>query len=184
MISIYLSLLEDQSDADLFEKVYYEHKERVLSIVFGITQDIHLAEDALQNTFFAIARNFKKIDFSEPKMLKVYIYKIAKNAAIDVLKAEKKEKFEDLSLFENYVSAENEYKNIEDREIIEKIKKCIIEVPDRYRDVLSLHYLFDFSAREISDMLNIPPSTVHTKIQRGKKLLKKAAGGEEYVHKK
>ena len=52
--------------------------------------------------------------------------------------------------------------------------RSIIELlAEDYRIVILLHYLEQFSVKEISKILNIPEGTVKSRLYRGRKILKK-----------
>lgn len=55
---------------------------------------------------------------------------------------------------------------------VEAIVQAISELPDKYRDVLKLSYLYDHTTEEIGIALNLSTNTVHKRISRAKKLLK------------
>lgn len=59
-----------------------------------------------------------------------------------------------------------------DRITVEAIVQAISELPDKYRDVLKLSYLYDHTTEEIGIALNLSTNTVHKRISRAKKLLK------------
>ena len=60
---------------------------------------------------------------------------------------------------------------VEDKNIVEKVKKEIGLLPEIYRDTMSLKYYNDLSNKEISSVLSIPISTVKKRLQRGRKIL-------------
>ncbi len=47
-------------------------------------------------------------------------------------------------------------------------------LPQRYRQVISLHYFEDLSYQEIADIFNQPTGTVRVAVHRGVGLLRKA----------
>ena len=60
---------------------------------------------------------------------------------------------------------------VEDKNIVEKVKREIDLLPEIYRDTMSLKYYNDLSNKEISSVLSIPISTVKKRLQRGRKIL-------------
>ena len=54
----------------------------------------------------------------------------------------------------------------------EQLVKAISKLPQIYKDVVFLHYLQEFTTKEISKMLNISIDNVWKRIERSKKLLK------------
>ena len=60
----------------------------------------------------------------------------------------------------------------EDRDIF----YAVMELPEKYRAVVSLHYFEGYSFREISDFLHIGISAVSMRLHRAKNILKKQLG--------
>ena len=50
--------------------------------------------------------------------------------------------------------------------------KEILSLPLKYKEVIILYYYKDFSTPEIAKILNIPESTVRTRMKRARELLK------------
>jgi len=64
-----------------------------------------------------------------------------------------------------------------EEELRSEIEKHIKDLPPKYREVIVLHYFESLSYKEISDVLQIPVSTVGVRMSRARKKLK-----ENYKH--
>ena len=53
----------------------------------------------------------------------------------------------------------------------EKMLQAVKELDFTYRDIIIYKYLFGFSAKKISEILEIPIRTVETRVYRGRKIL-------------
>lgn len=62
----------------------------------------------------------------------------------------------------------------ENREVL----SAVLSLPEKYRDVVYLHYYEGYTAREIGHLLKKSPNTVYTLLTRARQLLKDALGGE------
>ena len=60
------------------------------------------------------------------------------------------------------------------REVLE----AVLSLPQKYRDVIYLHYYEDYTAPPISKILGKNTNTVYTLLTRSKALLKEKLGGE------
>ena len=60
------------------------------------------------------------------------------------------------------------------REVLE----AVLSLPQKYRDVIYLHYYEDYTAPQISKILGKNTNTVYTLLTRSKALLKEKLGGE------
>lgn len=57
------------------------------------------------------------------------------------------------------------------RETYKAVVKAILELPEKYRDVLSLYYLNELSVKEIAQLLFRKESTVKQQLSRGRMIL-------------
>lgn len=56
---------------------------------------------------------------------------------------------------------------------------AVLELPQKYRDVVYLHYFEGYTAVEIGQMLKKNVNTVYSLLARSKKLLRERLGGDE-----
>jgi RNA polymerase sigma-70 factor (ECF subfamily) len=80
----------DQPDHAAFRALYERHAPQVLAFLERLLGDAAAAEDALQETFVRLYRGLEGYDPARP--LAPYVFRIARNAAIDVLRAQKSER--------------------------------------------------------------------------------------------
>lgn len=64
----------------------------------------------------------------------------------------------------------------DNREVLE----AVLSLPEKYRDVIYLHYYEGYPAPQIGKMLGKKVNTVYTLLTRARQLLKDKLGGEEY----
>lgn len=62
------------------------------------------------------------------------------------------------------------------REVLE----AVLALPDKYRDVVYLHYYEGYTAPEIGTILHKNPNTVYTLLTRAREELRKMLGGEDF----
>ena len=63
----------------------------------------------------------------------------------------------------------------ETRDVLE----AVLALPEKYKNVIYLHYYEGYPAAEIGRILGKNTNTVYTLLDRGRKLLKEKLGGEE-----
>ncbi|MBR4020017.1 MAG: sigma-70 family RNA polymerase sigma factor, partial [Firmicutes bacterium] len=61
MLSLYLTLIDTDEDKIRFAKLYEQYRHLMFYIAKEILQDEHLSEDAVQEAFLRIAKNFHKV---------------------------------------------------------------------------------------------------------------------------
>ena len=109
--------------------------------------------------------------FFDDEHEKAWLLRVSINACKDYLK----------SFFRrNVVSLETVYEMEavvpeDHREVLE----AVLSLPDKYKDVIYLHYYDGYSAAEIGKILGKRENTVYSLLSRGRKLLKEKLGGDE-----
>lgn len=176
MLLIYLSAIPDSESHDIFIEIYEKHRASMYKIARFYTRDHYKAEDALQNAFLGIAKNMDKIKSLTSEQIETYVHKIAKNAAISLLRKEKNVCVDIDDMYLDVASDDNIEESAADKETIDEMIQFIKSMKQEYRDVLSYSFLYDMSPAQIADILNVPLSTVKTRYYRGLALLKERFG--------
>jgi len=133
------------------------------------------AEDVLQDVFLKAYINLNDYDTARP--LAPWLYRIAHNEAVSFLRKRGVEPQvidgEDGRLILERMRDETAADATVRFDLAESgIHGALAGLDPRYRDVLVLRYLEDKSYDEISDILEMPPGTVATRIRRGLERLK------------
>ncbi len=132
------------------------------------------ADDVVQDVFVKAYVNLNDYDQSRP--LGPWLYRIAHNEAVSYLRKRGREPSvidgEDGQLILAKLRDENAFgaAPLSDS----GVQQALEGLEPRYRDVLMLRYVEDKSYDEISDILQMPPGTVATRIRRGLERLKSA----------
>ena len=61
-----------------------------------------------------------------------------------------------------------------------KVLEAVLALPDKYRDVVYLHYYEGYTAPDIGTILHKNPNTVYTLLTRARDELRKMLGGEDF----
>lgn len=150
----------------------YEEKMKGYARKFLLNQsDI---SDVVQEIFIKVYRNIQSFDLK--KRFSPWIYRIAHNEFINLIKKNKREPwpfFDADTLFPHPIAKERAENKVEKKEIKELIDKFLKNLKPKYREPLILYYFEDLSYREIADALKIPVSTVGIRIKRAKENIKK-----------
>ena len=168
MLSVYLMMIDNSDDKVKFEKVYKNFKNIMLNRAYEIVKERQLAEDAVHNAFLKIINNLPKIYDADSNETKWYVIVIVTNEAKKIYNKENKILKAELTDMESDFNLEA---IVEDKNIVEKVKREIGLLPEIYRDTMSLKYYNELSNKEISSVLSIPIPTVKKRLQRGKKIL-------------
>ena len=182
MLAYILSICEPKYHP-IIEHIYYTYQEDMVRFAKFRLRNRSIpnyeieAEDVVQNSFIKIVTYAYRIDAkSKPKILKSYVMEIVKNESSTYVKKFFKhpevEALEDeFASIEDYTATLNVIDIYED--LIEAIETLdyIYSVPVYLKDVM------DFDVVEIAEIMEICEKTVYTRIERGKKMLKKKVKG-------
>lgn len=143
----------------LYDK-YYEMVWRICLVRFG---NAHDAYDATQETFVRLM-NYNKAFYSEEHE-KAWLIRTAVNYCKDVMKSSQRRQETCLDLGKPW---ENGMIPQEYSEVYE----TMMELPEKYRVILYLHYYEWYSLKEIAKMLGLNESTLRSRFARAKEVMK------------
>ncbi|MEA1912591.1 MAG: sigma-70 family RNA polymerase sigma factor [candidate division WOR-3 bacterium] len=137
-------------------------------------------DDVVQETYIRAYKSLVKNKFKNQAKLSSWLYIIAKNESLRLNKKLNKEEYARKSLHsytQELYNDQIEYE-IDKKNMIEKLKKTILQLPDKYKCVLSL-YIKGYNEKQISKSLLLPLGTVKSRTHRGKEILAKKLSKEE-----
>ena len=157
-------------DRNAFSELVRIHAQGVFNVVYRMCGDALLAEDAAQETFI---RAWQSISSYRPQTpLRNWLYRIAFNAAMDMLRKEKRilpNAIEDMQLTDGQPELES---LVSQQERTQLVQKAILSLPDASRAVLVLREYEGMSYQDISSTLDIPIGTVMSRLSYARNLLK------------
>lgn len=145
---------------------HYQHM--VFVIASRLLDSKQSAEDAVQDIFI---KCFKRLStFKQNSKFSSWLYRIAYNECIDVLKKENKYHFDDIASIQDKLT-DHEMEEIDyDQETA--VKRGLESLPDKYKLVLSMYYYQNCSYKDIAESVNESMANVKIMIFRAKKMLK------------
>ncbi|MGY3715801.1 sigma-70 family RNA polymerase sigma factor [Sutcliffiella cohnii] len=155
-----------------FERIMDEYGDRLTKLSYNYTKDWSLAEDIVQDVFITCYKKYENID--EIVSLKSWIFRITINKCKDLLKS---------SLFKRIVMNSTFLTQIKSLELTPEsfilkrseeafLSTCVLALPIKYREVITLYYYEEFSIEEISEILQINRNTIKTRLNRARMKLK------------
>ena len=173
MLSLYLALIPEPSDRDKFDKLYNSFKDKMYSVAMSVLHNQSLAEEAVSEAFFKIAKKFELFsDINSRKTLSLIVITV-RNASIDILRKERAESSERLEDFSDYYDSVP-FPDV--RDVIEngtaELLKAIDSLDGIYSDALKLKYIYGYSNADIGGLLGITEKGAGSRIYRAKIMLK------------
>jgi RNA polymerase sigma-70 factor (ECF subfamily) len=181
-----LAKLAAKGDRSAFEQLVDLYKDKIYYLAYRMLGNRHEAEDIIQETFLRVYMNFDRFD--QNQKFSTWIYRIATNLCIDRLRKRKASYSLDAEInegdgldgYDRLISEEDSpEKQLMISETQTQIRNAIDKLPEKYKSVVILRYLHDLSLQEISDVLDMPITTIKTRIHRGREFLRKKMNFEQ-----
>jgi len=172
-----LSISLEQNIVQLLEKgettainlLYENYGDSLYGVILKVTNNEELAQDALQETFVKVWKNAKKYDSKKAKLF-TWLYRIAKNTAIDKLRSYNN-KFER----EVQIDKSNVYilpsSNL-NQDVLD-LREHVARLDEKYQIVLKALFFEGMTQQEASEELDIPLGTIKSRLKIGLRELKK-----------
>ena len=162
-------------DEAAFEELIRQYEKKVYTLCFRMCGNSEDAEEAAQDAFLALWRGIDR--FRQESSLSTWIYRLASNACIDLMRRKKKGagsvSLDDEELFVDAVDpAPQPHEEAERRETQRLLQEGLLSLPAEYRSILLLREIEGLSYSEISAALDLELGTVKSRISRGRTLLR------------
>ena len=151
-------MTENELSADV-EK----YRTMLFRLAYSTTGDLSVCDDIVWEVFMKLYSHKGGFDSENGK--KAWLIRLTINKSHNHTKSRWQKKRAELS------------ETIQDRGIISDdilaLRKALKELKKGYREVIFLHYFEGYTAAEIGKILNISETAVTTRLQRGRKMLKR-----------
>ncbi len=173
-------LINAASKGDLraFEKLISNYEQKIYNICLRLLKQPDEAYDAAQEVCIKVWKSIK--DFNGDAKLGTWIYRIATNTCLDILRQQKK-RYETLSLeseseeenCKNTICWEDLSHYMTEKERVKILWQGIEELSVDYRMMIVLRDIEGYSYEEIASRLDISIGTVKSRLSRARLKLKK-----------
>jgi RNA polymerase sigma-70 factor (ECF subfamily) len=164
-----LRALQDDENACL--AIINSYKARIFSYVFRTIRNYHDAEEITFDAFVKCFKSLKSYDRKRP--FATWLYTIAHNLTIDFLRKNKKhyERLDDRPIEELEIADKKSGQpqtDFENQEKLNKIEQALTQIAPIDREIVLLFHKEEKSYEEISEILNVPVSTIKTRLHRAR----------------
>ena len=162
-------------DETAFEELIRLYEKKIYALCVRMCGNAEDAEEAAQDTFLALWRGIDR--FRQESALSPWIYRLASNACIDLMRRRRKSEggvsLDDEALFLDAADpAPQPPQALEQREAQRLLQEGLMSLPAEYRSILLLREVEGLSYSEISETLELELGTVKSRISRGRTLLR------------
>lgn len=160
-------ILDSDDEHTRFAELYEEYHRDVYLVAKNILHHTQFAEDAAQDTWLWIALHFHRVLEIRRDKQRAYITTAARHVALNMKKREQRCVPLENAVERNEKTAHHEEWSDEYNLLV----NSILGLPEIYSRILEMKFVLDMSSKEIAKELNMKPSTVDTRISRGRKML-------------
>lgn len=193
MLQFYLQLLDTAEEQRNFTLLYETYRKLMHWIAKRILYDEGLAEDAVQEAFLRIAKNFYKIKEILCPETRNFVVIIVRNVALTMRHQQVRDAEHcvyDAAQSETQHTAEDELHTIleqfscgfdetADSLLAKELRLAVIGLPDKLREVLFLYGYLGYHMKEIAALLAISEDAAYKRLQRARNMLAQIWDREE-----
>ena len=140
------------------------HQKKVFTYIRMLVKDSELAEDLFQDVFVKVIHTLKSGNYNEEGKFLPWVMRIAHNISIDHFRKAKRipvvQTKDDFDIFRTLrIDDDNVEEKLIQDQILEDVKKLIVELPAEQQEVLILRHYADMSFQEIAAFTNVSINT-------------------------
>lgn len=140
------------------------HKLKIYNFIYSKVADRDISEDIFQDTFIKVIKTLRKGSYHEEGKFLPWVMRISHNLIIDHFrKSNRIPIFESKDEFDIFQIIGDDVPNIEsnmiDKQVVEDLKKLIVELPEDQREVLTMRLYKDMSFKEIAEVTGVSINT-------------------------
>jgi RNA polymerase sigma-70 factor (ECF subfamily) len=169
-----------KGDQQAFAELVGLYQDKLYHMAYRMLYNRQEAEDVVQETFLRVYKNLDRYD--ETMKFSTWIYRIATNLCIDRIRKRKPSysldaESNDHEGLDGYSMIPSDNRTPESETLLSETQRTIHQaietLPAKYKSVMVLRYLQDLSLQEIGEVLDMPVTTVKTRVHRGREFLRK-----------
>lgn len=156
---------------DAYRKIFHLFYQPLCLFLSKMGLDSFVAEEIVHDTFLKLWD--KNADFQELSGLRSFLYVACKNAALNLLDKEKRQRLKeaDYQHTQDWVDLPVTQQIIY-TEVIQELHAAIDKLPDQCQKVMRLLFVEGCTPQEVADRLGVTNSTVYNQKMRGVQLLR------------
>jgi RNA polymerase sigma-70 factor (ECF subfamily) len=173
--AVWMRAIADAGDRQAFGEVFAYFAPRVKSYLLRLGANDHQAEDLTQDVMLLVWRRAGQFDPAQAS-LSTWIFTIARNRRIDVLRRERRPEFdpEDPALVRDADPQPDARVEADQKHAL--LREAIDDLPEEQAHLLRLNFFEELPHSAIADRLGLPLGTVKSRLRLAMSRMRKALG--------
>lgn len=160
------------------EAAVRQHERWLRGVIYAVTGRLDLVDDVFQEVWIRACRQIHGV--RDPKRIRGWLYRVARNAAIDARRSLRRQRGVSLDAVPGDGPGEHHSDpatRLMQSELRERLLRAVEALPMRYREPFVLRHLEDWSYAQIAELLGLSLETVETRLVRARRLLREMLDG-------
>ena len=170
-----------KGDSEAFGELIRRYQAKLLRYARKFLSDPEDAADVVQDIFIKAYQNILSFDLT--RRFSPWVYRIAHNEFVNALKKKQASRtvfsFDIDTLFPHLAATDTADSATLERDLRATLETHLGKLDAKYREPLILYYLESMDYKEISDILQIPVSTVGVRLARARTFLQQVAAKDK-----
>lgn len=176
-----IALRVQSGETEMFGELVERYQSKLLRYGRKFLVETDDAEDVVQDIFVKAYENIQSFDTD--RRFSPWVYRIAHNEFVNALKKRASRRtvftFDIDTLLPHLAAPESADSVAMERDLRSTLEEHLDALDAKYREPLILYYLEGMDYKEISDILQIPVSTVGVRLARARTQLKRGTGDKK-----
>lgn len=167
-------------DDDAFRRETVACLDGLYAFAVSLARDATVAEDLVQETYvraFA-ARHRPSVD----ENLRSWLFTILHNVWRNQLRRPRPASLEDAPAARLQAPGDDSLESLCREERAERVRRAVADLPESFRDVITLRCTMGFSYRDLAAILGCPAGTVMSRLARARALLRRSLAASQERH--
>lgn len=162
-------ILAKEGDDEAYIRIIEQCKQSMYKVARSYLKNEEDIADVLQESILKCYQSLAHLQ--KPQFFKTWLIRIVINECNDLLRQKKREFQIEEEKIPLAGQKEKGYDNVEFEDLMQSLS-------EKYRTIFVLYYAEGYNTREIAIMLGMRPTTVRTRLARGRKLLETYLSGK------
>ncbi len=185
LILAIITAIRDEEERNFIEDLYIKHGKTMWKYAMYLTKNTSEADELIQISFEKIIKYIDSVKKINCCKIDSYMVSIVRNSYNTMLLKKYKEKdvieYTDFDEISEYIGATDDYEDILENSGSADIMSALEHMPDNYKMVLKLKYIYEFDDEQIAQAIGVKSNSIRMYKTRALRILADRLKGSEDI---